>query len=458
LLFSQVLPDLGLNVLEQLKVRAQRRQSRGYADALDLIKRPLRQHCLVTVEAGKHCGQQLKLLLAQWRDDLRTLLPGRARLGPCNTWIVHIALVVPGGVDPPGSQRVIPFIHDLVIRLARHHDVSIIAIGHDVAERRWSLYGCPVVNIPIGQHSRVDVFRAVRATVKVIKSGPEVDVIHGMWAGVTGLAAALAGRRLGVPTVVSICGGELASIPEIGYGGGIRRGTRLLTRSALRLATATTAATQFMADHLREVGVVASEIIPLGADPARFRPGQAAIDGKHVVHVGSLNAVKDQMVAIRAFAHVLDRYPKATLSMSGVDTMNGAHAELARTLGISDSVRLLGFVQPESLAQLLGNAAVHLNTSWHEAGPLAVLEAALCGVATVGTRVGHVADFSSSTPPLAIGVDHTPDAIAEGIIALLANPQQRTEIARRAHQWALTHDADYTAECFLALYRRLIAS
>ena len=47
------------------------------------------------------------------------------RLG--QTVPMRIVLVVPGGVDPPGSERVIPFIHGLVADLSSTHDVLVIA-------------------------------------------------------------------------------------------------------------------------------------------------------------------------------------------------------------------------------------------------------------------------------------------------------------------------------------------
>ena len=44
------------------------------------------------------------------------------------------------------------------------------------------------------------------------------DVLHGYWALPVGLVAALAGRRLGVPSVVTCDSGEFVSIPRATYG------------------------------------------------------------------------------------------------------------------------------------------------------------------------------------------------------------------------------------------------
>jgi glycosyltransferase involved in cell wall biosynthesis len=263
--------------------------------------------------------------------------------------------------------------------------------------------------------------------------------------------------RLRVPSVVSLCGGELAAVAEIGYGGGSSRGGRLLARTALALPMATTAATGWIRGHAMSAGARIDELVPLGADRRRFTPGERPDDGAHIVQVASLNAVKDQFLALDAFARLLAVRPDATLALVGVDTMSGAHAAYAAKLGVARSVRLTGFVQPDEVAAVYRSATVHLNTSWHEAGPLAVLEAAMCGVPTVGTRVGHVADLAALPKPAAVAVDHDPDAVAAGVLRLLTDPTERGAIAARAATWANAHDADHTAAAYTAIYRRLTA-
>ena len=44
------------------------------------------------------------------------------------------------------------------------------------------------------------------------------DIIHSFWAGEPGYNAAYVSKKLGIPLVANICGGELAAYPEINYG------------------------------------------------------------------------------------------------------------------------------------------------------------------------------------------------------------------------------------------------
>ena len=75
------------------------------------------------------------------------------------------------------------------------------------------------------------------------------------------------------------------------------------------------------------------------------------------------------------------------------------------------------------------------------------------GVPTVGTAVGVVAEMS---PEAALAVPlRDSQALAEGILALLSDEPRRTRMAHAAQEFAQTHDADWTAAQFEALYRRL---
>jgi glycosyltransferase involved in cell wall biosynthesis len=94
--------------------------------------------------------------------------------------------------------------------------------------------------------------------------------------------------------------------------------------------------------------------------------------------------------------------------------------------------------------------------SRHETGPVAMLEAAVVGVPTVGTAVGHIAEWAPDAATSVVIGDAT--ALARAIGMLLAQEEERLHIAREAGRRATREDADYTARRFQALYRRLAAA
>ena len=90
-----------------------------------------------------------------------------------------------------------------------------------------------------------------------------------------------------------------------------------------------------------------------------------------------------------------------------------------------------------------------------QAAPIVLLEAAVAGVPTVGTQVGHVADLAPEAA-VAVPVGHAA-ALAEAIRALPHEESRRLQIAASAQDFAIRHDADFTAEAMLGLYRALVA-
>jgi glycosyltransferase involved in cell wall biosynthesis len=139
--------------------------------------------------------------------------------------------------------------------------------------------------------------------------------------------------------------------------------------------------------------------------------------------------------------------------MVGEDILQGDIQRLSGQLGLSQRIRFRGFLTQRQMRPLVEGADLMVMSSRHETGPLAVLEAAVVGIPTVGTAVGHVREWS---PEAAISVPvGDAERLAEAIARLLGDENLRLEIARNAHQRAVQESADYSADCFLRLYSEL---
>ena len=200
---------------------------------------------------------------------------------------------------------------------------------------------------------------------------------------------------------------------------------------------------------------VAAELVPLGVEPAGFLPPASRADGDplKLLHVGSLNRVKDQATLLRAFAFARERIPALRLDVIGEDTLGGEVQALASHLGLAEAVAFHGWLPTEAVRPFFARADLLVVSSRHEAGPVALVEAAACGVPTVGTAVGHVAE-GDGVRSVACPVGDA-RALAAAIVALATDEARRLRLGEAALAWARENDADRTAARFEAVYRRV---
>lgn len=363
---------------------------------------------------------------------------------------MKIALVLPGGVDRSGDQRVIPVFLALIERLARVHDVHVFVLHQEPKPATWPLVGATIHNIGEGR----PVWRAIAAIRAEHRHAP-FDIIQSIFSGHCSLVAVVAAKSLGRPCLVHIAGGELVALDSIGYGGRRKWRGRLREAVTLRLANAVTAASAPIVEALRKLGIAAKRV-PLGVDTGawmRLAPRPRGESPPMLIHVASLNRVKDQPTLLRALAILANAGVDFRMRIVGVDTLDGEIQRLARSLGLDNRVTFLGFRTQAELRPLMASSDLLVMSSLHEAGPLVLLEAAVAGVPTVGTAVGHIAEWSN-VAALAVPVGDA-TAMADAIGRMLDDDALRMRLAEQAQQRALAEDADYTASAFEGMYRAL---
>jgi glycosyltransferase involved in cell wall biosynthesis len=256
-----------------------------------------------------------------------------------------------------------------------------------------------------------------------------------------------------------VAGGELAALPEIGYGGALTWRGRLRERLTLRAASAVSAASAPLIQAIATLGVGAQRV-PLGVDlsvwPAREPQRRNPHEHARLIHVGSLNRVKDQPTLLRALSALARSGVDFQMDVVGEDTLAGEIQNLARKLGLAEKVTFRGFLPQRLLRPLVEAAHVLIVSSRHEAGPLVVLEAAAVGVPSVGTAVGHLTEWQPHGA-LAVPVGEAA-ALAIAIGSLLADEELRLAIAREAQRRAILEDADHTVRRLETIYASLMSS
>lgn len=367
---------------------------------------------------------------------------------------MRIALVVPGGVDRSGRERVVPALLWLIERLARRHRVHVIALDYYPEPCSYELLGATVHDVgrvtgPPGFRR----FRLARRLAGALDAHGPFDVVHAYWGMPAGVVAAAVGARRKLPVVVTLSSGELTRIDDIGYGLQRRWIDRRAVDTLLRRAAAVVVPSAFMAAQLPARAIQPS-IVADGVDASLFTP-QPRADGPpwRLIRVGSLNRVKDYPTLLRALALMPETI---ALDIVGEDTLQGATQRLAHTLGIERRVTFHGWQPNDRLSDFYNRAHVNVVSSRHEASNVSMLEAACCLVPTVGTAVGYVADWHPDRS-VAVPVGNA-QALASAIETLIGNPERRKAIATAARSWAVAHDADWAAREYEALYQRVIGA
>jgi glycosyltransferase involved in cell wall biosynthesis len=387
---------------------------------------------------------------------------------------MRVGVVVPG-FSANAEDWCIPALRDFVGTLARTDEVRVFALRYPLTSSHYQVFGADVFACGGGLARRgesVDLWRRTIVTIAAEHRRARLDVIHAFWADETGLIAALTGRLLGVPTVVSPAGGELVAFRDIAYGGQLRIAERIKIDLALRLASTVTVGSGYERDLARRtvsrLRNNSPHLLPLGVNLDRFSPSPSESQSQTdrafgatdvfptVLNVASLVPVKDQSTLIAAAAIARDQGHPFHLELIGDGPQRPSLLAQVKSRGLGKLVRLPGSLPHDRLASAYRSAQLFGLSSRHEAQCLAALEAAGCERAVVGTDVGVIPDLAS---PGGAVVPRDPSRLAEAIMASLADDEQRqaSEGAARAIVTA-KFDVLGCTDRFRALYETLISS
>jgi len=218
-------------------------------------------------------------------------------------------------------------------------------------------------------------------------------------------------------------------------------------------ASCITVASNFMADIVKSRGFNA-QLIPFGVHESCFQPNESLdIPPWKLLSVADINNVKDHYTMLHALKRVVEIISPVHLDIIGLDTLDGKLHSLVEELQLTKQVTIHGSLPNDDVRPFFQQAHIYLVTSRHEGGPVAMLEAAACGVPTVGTGVGYVADWANEKS-LAVAIGDV-DALADAILCLLGNSTRRKEMGNAARQWVRKYNIKWTADTLLHLYEKL---
>ena len=291
------------------------------------------------------------------------------------------------------------------------------------------------------------IYGAVR---KIMAEGFDFDLIDAHYFYPDGVAAALIGRMLNKPVVITARGTDINLIPAYSLP---RRQILWAAGQAKGLITVC----QALKDTLVEMGVSANKIHALrnGVDLQRFRPedrveARAAFGaaGKTLLSVGHLIERKGHDLVIRAMTDL----PDYQLLIAGDGPERGNLESLAHSLGVNRRVLFLGAVHPENMTKLYNAGDCLILASSREGWANVLLEAMACGTPVVASNVWGTPEVVAVPEAGVLMHERTPEGVTRGVRSLFEHLPAREHTRRYAEGFSW----DATTAGQLALFREIL--
>lgn len=167
-------------------------------------------------------------------------------------------------------------------------------------------------------------------------------------------------------------------------------------------------------------------------DPVECRMAveKYSLPQNYFLYVGGIDPRKNVSAMLKAFKSALAGFPEMKLAMVGKMDIRRELAPLRAeidALGISENIKLIGYVPDEDLPFLYGGSEALVFPSLYEGFGLPVLEALACGIPVIAGRINAIREAAGTT---AIYCDvEEPSAIAGAMIDVWRNEVLRKKFA-----------------------------
>ena len=352
------------------------------------------------------------------------------------------------------SRRYFPAISGMSV-YAQNLLRELVAAGHDVtmiSQYRGDAFGTRVYGggpppaVPgvrvigleqLGEQTNGDFERDIEtmvATIEAEHAKKPFDILHAQYGYPTGWAVLLASRKLGVPNVVSIQGGDGHWV------GSCCETHRVAMCEVLAHANALLIGGKSFVEEVCE---------RLGSDPARFTIVPGAVDTARFAQGTGDGLPKPHSGPVRLFYHgrvdrrkgVLDFIDALALlreqgtpfaaTISGIGPDVDASKARREELGFSEkAIRFTGYAEYETVPDLYRKADVFVSPTYAEGFSNTILEAMAAGLAVVSTHSVGVSDcLRDEENGLMVDPGDVP-ALANALTRIVEDEPLRLRLAR----------------------------
>jgi phosphatidylinositol alpha-1,6-mannosyltransferase len=316
---------------------------------------------------------------------------------------------------------------------------------------------------------RAPVFWAslLASSLRVARAARRADLVHAIKDYPHSLSGLLGARFSGVPCIATAHG--TYSVQPLF----LPRHRRLLRWTYRRLA-ALIAVSGHTRDRLvgilGQAGLPTVRVIPNAVEAASFATpsafGPRPWHGQSfTLSIGELKERKGHHLSIQAFARAAEKHPELhhyVVGKGSADAYETGLRETVRRAGLAERVRFLGNVSEAEKVDLLQRARLFLLTpvtaadGGFEGFGLVYLEAAACGVPSIGTR-GSGAEDAIVDGETGLLVEPQVDAIEAALERLLSDGALARRLGEGARKRARASSWEENARNVVALYRTVLA-
>lgn len=241
------------------------------------------------------------------------------------------------------------------------------------------------------------------------------------------------------------------------YDGRIVLAWKLRYETMKRCVQAFPCPSQFLADKLTSHGFPGAFGLPLwtegGEDAPRSPDALAPHDPLAVLFLGRLVPEKGVEYLVRAWPHVLRRFPGATLRIVGGGPDAERLAALAGELGLDAAGIFLGRVPHSEVGAHLSRAALQVLPSiWCENSPVTTYESYALGLPMVASDIAGLPAMVRSGETGLLARPRDPADIADKICQILSSPDLRRQLSQGCLDAARRFTKERHMERLLALY------
>lgn len=372
----------------------------------------------------------------------------------------HLVLVAP--YFPPKIGGMENYAHKVASEFAKSgvYKVSVVTTSHEINTYREEIIdGMRIYRLPFWfKLSNTPISLAWYFWFRKFFKKTKPDVIH-LHSPVPFMADVAAYAAGGIPTILTYHSGSMLKgriLPDLF----IRAYESIFLRILLRKVSAIVPVSMSFLDKKwgKKFAYKTTLIMP-GVDASRFSARALPRGGKTILFVGRIELTsgwKGIAELLAAMKIVLAQCPEARLEFVGGGDAVLFYEQMARALGIWDSVEMRGPAFGDDLARAYHRAALFVlpSTSDAEQSSMALIEAMASGRPVVGTRIGGTPYIIKDGVTGLLVEPKDPEALAKALLRILNNDDLAEELARGAA--AAAQEVDWSLQ--IEKYRELIRS